>query len=66
MNDMSLKTHNEIAAKGKEFAKKNMWKLNLAHASGIAYSAITLGLLLPMMNAKITENKAKKQKQLVA
>lgn len=66
LNDMSLKTHNEIAAKGKEFAKKNMWKLNLAHASGIAYSAITLGLLLPMMNAKITENKAKKQKQLVA
>ena len=66
LNNMSLKTHNEIAAKGKEFAKKNMWKLNLAHASGIAYSAITLGLLLPMMNAKITENKAKKQKQLVA
>ncbi len=66
LNDMSLKTHNEIAAKGKEFAKKNMWKLNVAHASGIAYSAITLGLLLPMMNAKITENKAKKQKQLVA
>lgn len=66
LNDMSLKTHNEIAAKGKEFAKKNMWKLNVAHASGIAYSAITLGLLLPMLNAKITENKAKKQKQLVA
>lgn len=66
LNDMSLKTHNEIAAKGKDFAKKNMWKLNVAHASGIAYSAITLGLLLPMLNAKITESKAKKQKQLIA
>ncbi len=62
LNDMSLKTHNEIAAKGKDFAKKNMWKVNLAQASGIAYSAITLGLLLPMLNAKITESKAKKQK----
>ena len=39
-----------------------MWKVNLAQVSGIAYSAITLGLLLPMLNAKITENKAKKEK----
>lgn len=60
LNDMSLKTHNEIASKGKVFANKNMWKLNLAHASGILYSAVTLGILLPMMNAKITEMKAKK------
>lgn len=60
LNEMSLKTHNEIAAKGKEFAKKNIWKLNLAHASGIAYSAITLGILLPMLNAKVTEKKSKK------
>ena len=64
LNDMSLKTHNEIAAKGKSFAKKNMWKINLAQASGIAYSAITLGILLPMLNAKVTENKAKKEKQV--
>ena len=61
LNDMSLKTHNEIAAKGKVFAKKNIWKLNLAHASGIAYSAITLGLLLPMLNDKVTERQAKKK-----
>ena len=60
LNNMSLKTHNEIASKGKEFAKKNMWKINLAQTSGIAYSAITLGLLLPMLNAKITERKAKR------
>lgn len=60
LNDMTLKSHNEIASKGKEFAKKNIWKVNLAQAAGIAYSAITLGILLPMMNAKITEHKSKK------
>lgn len=60
LNNMSLKTHNEIASKGKDFAKKNMWKLNLAQASGIAYSAITLGVLLPMLNAKITARKSKR------
>ena len=62
LNDMSLKTHNEVASKGRNFAKKNMWKLNLAQASGIAYSAITLGLLLPMLNAKVTEIEAKKKR----
>ena len=61
LDDISLKTHNEVAAKGKDFAKKNVWKLNLAHASGIAYSAVTLGLLLPMMNAVITKRKAEKK-----
>ena len=61
LRDINLKTHNEIAAKGSKFAKKNMWKLNLAHAAGITYSAVTLGILLPMMNAKITEKKAKKK-----
>ena len=60
LNDMTLKSHNEIASKGKEFAKKNMWKVNIAQAAGIAYSAITLGILLPMMNAKITEHTSKK------
>lgn len=61
LNDMSLKTHNEVASKGKDFAKKNMWKLNVAQIAGIAYSAVTLGILLPMLNAKMTERKAKKQ-----
>lgn len=60
LNDMTLKSHNEIASKGKEFAKKNMWKVNLAQGAGIAYSAITLGILLPMLNAKVTEHKSKK------
>ena len=57
--DMNLKTHNEIAAKGKDFAKKNMWKLNAAHIAGITYSAVTLGILLPMVNAKITQKEQK-------
>ena len=64
LNNMTLKSHNEVASKGQAFAKKNMWKLNLANVSGIAYSAITLGILLPMMNAKITERKAKKKENL--
>ena len=61
LNDMTLKTHNEVASKGKDFIKKNLWKLNVANISGIAYSAITLGILLPMLNAKVTQHKAKKQ-----
>ena len=60
LKDMNLKSHNEIASKGKEFAKKNMWKVNLAQGAGIAYSAITLGFLLPMLNAKVTEHKSRK------
>jgi len=63
LNDMFLKTHNEVASKGKEFTKKNLWKLNVANAAGIAYSAITLGILLPMLNAKVTKHKAKKQQE---
>ena len=66
LNDMTLKTHNEIASKGKEFTKKNMWKMNLAQASGIAYSAITLGILLPMLNAKVTKHRAEKEKNKIA
>ena len=63
LNDMTLKTHNEVASKGRTFTKKNLWKLNVANASGIAYSAITLGILLPMLNAHVTKHRAEKQKQ---
>lgn len=63
LNDMSLKTHNELAAKGGELAKKNIRKLNIAHASGILYSATMLGIFLPMLNKKVTEYKSKKQKE---
>ena len=65
LNDISLKSHKEIASKGSEFAKKNMWKLNLAHISGLAYSTLALGVLLPKLNIFITnrknKNMAKKQ-----
>lgn len=61
LNDLNLKTHAEIASKGTNFAKKNIWKLNAAHIAGLAYSAITLGFVLPMINDKMTRYKAKKQ-----
>lgn len=61
LNNLSLKSHAEIASKGSEFAKKNIWKLNLAHASGLAYSTVALGVLLPMLNIAITKHKHKKQ-----
>lgn len=57
LNDISLKSHAEIAAKGEKFAKKNIWKLNLAHGSGLLYSTLALGILLPMLNIVITKNK---------
>ncbi len=55
LNNVNLKTHAEIAAKGSEFAKKNLWKLNVAHISGLLYSGIVLGYLLPMVNAKLAK-----------
>ena len=63
LNEMSLKTHNEIAAKGSEFAKKNMWKLNTAHTAGLAYSTIALGILLPKLNIWVTKRKSQKTKK---
>lgn len=61
LNDLSLKTHAEIASKGTNFAKKNLWKLNAAHIGGLAYSAVTLGFILPMINDKMTRYKTQKQ-----
>lgn len=63
LNDISLKSHAEIAAKGEKFAKKNIQKLNLAHISGLAYSTITLGILLPMLNIAVTKHKYGKEKK---
>lgn len=60
-NNISLKSHAEIASKGSEFAKKNVWKLNIAHASGLIYSTVALGVLLPMLNIAITKHKHKKR-----
>lgn len=61
LNNISLKSHAEIASKGSEFAKKNIWKLNLAHASGLIYSTVALGILLPILNIVVTKHKHKKQ-----
>ncbi len=57
LNDVTLKSHNEIATQGKNFASKNMWRVNLAHIGGLAYSTIALGVLLPKLNILITQNK---------
>ena len=65
LNDLSLKSHNEIAAQGKDFAKKNMWKLNLAHITGLAYSTLALGILLPKLNILITKHKHKKDNSIL-
>ncbi len=62
LNDLTLKTHTEIAAQGKEFAKRNIWKLNAAHLGGLAYSTVMLGILLPKLNTKMTEQKENKNK----
>lgn len=66
LNDITLKTHAEIAAKGKEFAKKNIWKLNTAHIAGLAYSALALGVLLPVINIYMTNKKPKNKPHLTA
>ncbi|MFA7659385.1 MAG: hypothetical protein WCY19_08120 [Candidatus Gastranaerophilaceae bacterium] len=63
LNSLSLKSHAEIASKGVAFAKKNIWKVNLAHASGLLYSTLALGFLLPLLNIVITKSKHKKTQQ---
>lgn len=57
LNDVSLKTHSEIAAQGGKDIKKNLRKLNVAHISGLAYSALMLGILLPKLNISMTKHK---------
>lgn len=59
LNDVSLKTHSEIAAQGGKDVKKNLRKLNIAHISGLAYSALMLGILLPKLNISMTKHKQK-------
>jgi len=61
-NGKSVKSHAEIASKGKEFAEKNIWKKNVAQASGLIYSTVALGILLPKLNIAITKYK-QQQKQ---
>ena len=44
-----------------EFAKKNIWKLNVSHIAGLAYSTIMLGIVLPKINIYMTKHKAEKE-----
>ena len=64
LNDITLKSHTEIAAKGKDFAFKNMWKLNVAHMAGLAYSTVALGFMVPLFNIAVAEYKKNHQKPL--
>lgn len=61
LNDISLKTHEEIAAHGSEFAKKNIRKLNIAHLAGLGYSTLMLGVILPKINTKMTQKYSKNE-----
>ena len=53
LKDISLKSQKEIIAQGGN-VKANLRKLNIAQISGIAYSAIMLGILLPKLNIWMT------------
>ena len=56
LKDISLKSQKEIIAQGGN-VKANLRKLNIAQMSGIAYSAIMLGILLPKLNIWMTRKK---------
>ena len=53
LKDISLKSQKEILAHGGN-VKSNLRKLNFAQMSGIAYSTIMLGILLPKLNIWMT------------
>ena len=57
LNNLTLKSHNELASKGAVFAGNNMWKLNLAHAAGLIYSTAALGIFLPKLNIFINKKR---------
>lgn len=59
LKNVSLKSQKEILAQGGN-VKSNLRKLNIAQMSGIAYSAIMLGVLLPKLNIWMTKNGDKK------
>ncbi|MBQ8476724.1 hypothetical protein IJ531_06660 [bacterium] len=54
--ETSIKSQKEIAAMGGNI-KSNLKKLNIAQLSGIAYSAVMLGVLLPKLNIWLTRRK---------
>ena len=68
LKNVSLKSQKEIVAQGHD-VNKNLRKLNIAQLSGMGYSAIMLGILLPMLNIWMTKHKknetADSKKQLM-
>lgn len=63
LQDVSLKSQKEIIAQGGN-VEKNLRKLNIAQMSGIAYSAIMLGVLLPKLNIWMTRGKHNKKQNI--
>jgi hypothetical protein len=64
LSDISLKSQKEILAQGGN-VKSNLRKLNIAQISGIAYSAIMLGVLLPKLNIWMTKSGKYNKEQTV-
>ena len=60
LKDVSLKSQKEVIAHGGN-VKKNLRRLNIAQMSGIAYSAIMLGVLLPKFNIWMTKRGVNKK-----
>ena len=58
LSDVSLKSQKEVIASGKN-VKSNLRKLNIAQLSGIAYSSVMLGVLLPKLNIWMTKKQEK-------
>ena len=58
LKEISLKSQKEIIAQGGN-VKQNLRKLNIAQISGIAYSALMLGVLLPKLNIWMTKHNKK-------
>lgn len=65
LNNFTPKSHIEIAAKGADFAKKNIWKTNIMHISGLLYSGLALGFALPLLNIFITGDKKKQNGKII-
>ena len=63
LQNVSLKSQKEIIAQGGN-VKANLRKLNIAQISGIAYSAIMLGVLLPKLNIWMTRGKYNKKQNI--
>ncbi len=63
LSNISLKSQKEIIAQGGNI-KQNLRKLNIAQLSGIAYSAIMLGVLLPKLNIWMTKHKKNTNKNI--